>query len=54
MRKRNNYLNLIVANQEIHAIDLSAWAKRFCSMLNGNLCEGLGSNIFSSSGTAKS
>ena len=42
--KTHNYLNLIVANQEIHAIDPSAWAILLDT--NGNLCEGLGSNIF--------
>src|SRR3984885_12587213 len=42
--KTHNYLNLIVANQEIHAIDPSAWA--ILLDINGNLCEGLGSNIF--------
>ena len=42
--KTHNYLNLIVANQEIHAIDPSAWAILLDA--NGNLCEGLGSNIF--------
>ena len=33
-----------MANQEIHAIDPSAWAILLDA--NGNLCEGLGSNIF--------
>ena len=42
--KTHNYLNLIVANQEIHAVDPSAWAILLDA--NGNLCEGLGSNIF--------
>ena len=42
--KTHNYLNLIVANQEIAAIDPSAWA--ILLDINGNLCEGLGSNIF--------
>ena len=42
--KTHKYLNLIVANQEIHAIDPSAWAILLDT--NGNLCEGLGSNIF--------
>ena len=42
--KTHNYLNLIVANQEIHAVDPSAWAILLDA--NGNLCEGLGSNVF--------
>ena len=42
--KTHNYLNLIVANQEIAAIEPSAWA--ILLDINGNLCEGLGSNIF--------
>lgn len=42
--KTHNYLNLIVADQEVHAMDPSAWAILLDT--NGNLCEGLGSNIF--------
>lgn len=42
--KTHNYLNLIVASQEVTAIDPSAWA--ILLDINGNLCEGLGSNIF--------
>jgi branched-chain amino acid aminotransferase len=42
--KTHNYLNLIVANQEVQAIDPEAWA--LLLDVNGNLCEGLGSNIF--------
>jgi branched-chain amino acid aminotransferase len=42
--KTHNYLNLIVASQEVNAIDPSAWA--ILLDVNGNLCEGLGSNIF--------
>ncbi|MCX7381707.1 MAG: aminotransferase class IV [Alphaproteobacteria bacterium] len=42
--KTHNYLNLIVASQEVTAIDPSAWAILLDT--NGNLCEGLGSNIF--------
>lgn len=42
--KTHNYLNLIVASQEIEAVDPSAWAILLDT--NGNLCEGLGSNIF--------
>ena len=42
--KSHNYLNLIVANHEVHAMDPSAWA--ILLDVNGNLAEGLGSNIF--------
>ncbi len=42
--KSLNYLNLIVADQEVHARDPDAWA--ILLDVNGNLCEGLGSNIF--------
>jgi branched-chain amino acid aminotransferase len=42
--KTHNYLNLIVASQEVEAVDPSAWAILLDT--NGNLCEGLGSNIF--------
>ncbi len=42
--KTHNYLNLIVASQEVNAIDPTAWAILLDT--NGNLCEGLGSNIF--------
>ena len=42
--KTHNYLNLIVANQEVQSIDPEAWA--LLLDVNGNLCEGLGSNIF--------
>ena len=42
--KTHNYLNLIVANQEVQAIDPEAWA--LLLDVNGNLCEGMGSNIF--------
>lgn len=42
--KSHNYLNLIVASQEVQAIDPSAWA--ILLDINGNLCEGMGSNIF--------
>jgi branched-chain amino acid aminotransferase len=42
--KSLNYLNLIVADQEVHARDPEAWAVLLD--INGNLCEGLGSNIF--------
>ena len=42
--KIHNYLNLIVANQEVQSIDPEAWA--LLLDVNGNLCEGMGSNIF--------
>ena len=42
--KTHNYLNLIVADQEVQSIDPEAWAVLLD--MNGNLCEGLGSNIF--------
>jgi branched-chain amino acid aminotransferase len=42
--KTLNYLNLIVADHEVHAQDPEAWAVLLD--INGNLCEGLGSNIF--------
>jgi branched-chain amino acid aminotransferase len=42
--KTHNYLNLIVANQEVQSTDLEAWA--ILLDVNGNLCEGMGSNIF--------
>jgi branched-chain amino acid aminotransferase len=42
--KTHNYLNLIVANQEVQSIDPEAWA--LLLDVNGNLCEGMGSNIF--------
>ncbi len=42
--KTLNYLNLIVADHEVHARDPNAWA--ILLDINGNLCEGLGSNIF--------
>ena len=42
--KTHNYLNLIVANHEVQSIDPEAWAVLLDA--NGNLCEGLGSNIF--------
>ncbi|MBO0741849.1 MAG: aminotransferase class IV, partial [Hyphomicrobiaceae bacterium] len=37
-------LNLIVANQEVQSTDPEAWAVLLD--VNGNLCEGMGSNIF--------
>lgn len=42
--KAHNYLNLVVANQEVQSIDPEAWAVLLD--VNGNLCEGMGSNIF--------
>lgn len=42
--KTHNYLNLIVASQEVEALDPEAWAVLLD--VNGNLAEGLGSNIF--------
>jgi branched-chain amino acid aminotransferase len=42
--KTHNYLNLIVASQEVQSIDPEAWAVLLD--VNGNLCEGQGSNIF--------
>lgn len=44
MAKTHNYLNLIVADQEIKARDPEAWA--ILLDVNGNFCEGMGSNIF--------
>jgi branched-chain amino acid aminotransferase len=42
--KTHNYLNLITADLEVHARDPEAWAVLLD--VNGNLCEGLGANIF--------
>jgi len=42
--KTHNYLNLIVANQQVQSADPEAWAVLLD--VNGNLCEGMGSNIF--------
>lgn len=42
--KTHNYLNMVVANQEVQSIDPEAWAVLLD--VNGNLCEGMGSNIF--------
>ncbi len=42
--KTHNYLNMIVAEQEVKAIDPAAWAVLLD--VNGNLCEGIGANIF--------
>jgi branched-chain amino acid aminotransferase len=42
--KTHNYLNMIVGELEAHAQDPEAWAVLLDE--NGNLCEGIGSNIF--------
>ena len=42
--KTHNYLNMIVAEQEVKAIDPQAWAVLLD--INGNLAEGIGANIF--------
>jgi branched-chain amino acid aminotransferase len=42
--KTHNYLNMIVADQEVQSIDPEAWAVLLD--VNGNLAEGMGSNIF--------
>lgn len=42
--KSHNYLNLIMADLEVHAQNPDAWAVLLD--MHGNLCEGLGSNIF--------
>jgi branched-chain amino acid aminotransferase len=42
--KTHNYLNMVVANQEVQAADPEAWAVLLD--INGNLCEGQGSNVF--------
>jgi branched-chain amino acid aminotransferase len=42
--KTHNYLNLILADQEAHAADPGSWAVLLDE--SGNLCEGMGSNIF--------
>jgi branched-chain amino acid aminotransferase len=42
--KTHNYLNLIAGDMEVHSTDPSAWAVLLDA--NGNLCEGIGSNIF--------
>lgn len=42
--KTHNYLNMIVANQEVQSSDPEAWAVLLD--MNGNLAEGMGSNIF--------
>lgn len=42
--KTHNYLNMIVADMEVHAQDPKAWAVLLDE--NGNICEGLGSNFF--------
>lgn len=42
--KTQNYLNLVLADREAKARDPGAWA--IVLDVNGNLCEGIGSNIF--------
>jgi branched-chain amino acid aminotransferase len=42
--KTHNYLNLVMADLEAHARDPESWAVLLDH--HGNLCEGLGSNIF--------
>lgn len=42
--KTHNYLNLIMGDLEVKAQDAEAWAVTLD--VNGNLCEGMGSNIF--------
>ncbi len=42
--KTHNYLNLIMGHDEVRRQDANAWAMLLDH--NGNLCEGLGSNIF--------
>ncbi len=42
--KSHNYLNLVMGDLEVHAQNPLAWAVLLD--MNGNLCEGLGSNIF--------
>ena len=42
--KTHNYLNMIVADQEVRDRDPEAWAVLLDE--NGNLCEGMGSNVF--------
>lgn len=42
--KSHNYLNLVMADLEVHAQNPDAWAVLLD--MHGNLCEGLGSNIF--------
>ena len=42
--KTHNYLNLVMADLEAHARDPESWAVLLDR--HGNLCEGLGSNVF--------
>lgn len=42
--KTHNYLNLVMGDLEVKARDPKAWA--LLLDMNGNLCEGLGSNVF--------
>ena len=42
--KTHNYMNLMVAHEEVRRQNANAWA--ILLDVNGNLCEGVGSNIF--------
>ena len=42
--KTHNYMNLVVAHEEVRRQNPNAWA--ILLDVNGNLCEGIGSNIF--------
>jgi branched-chain amino acid aminotransferase len=42
--KTHNYLNMVIAEQPVKAVDPDAWALLLDE--NGNLAEGIGSNIF--------
>lgn len=42
--KTHNYLNLVLADQEVKARNPEAWSVLLDD--NGNLCEGIGSNVF--------
>ncbi len=42
--KTHNYMNLMVAHEEVRRGNANAWA--ILLDVNGNLCEGVGSNIF--------
>lgn len=42
--KTHNYMNLMIAHEEVRRQNVNAWA--ILLDVNGNLCEGVGSNIF--------
>jgi branched-chain amino acid aminotransferase len=42
--KTHNYMNLMIAHEEVRRQNANAWA--ILLDVNGNLCEGVGSNIF--------